>query len=208
MRTLPRPENKIGLDCLVALAIVNVFNKTFSGVQKPYSGLFLENDRRCFKLIWAQVAQKGGIKASGLNFARSYKDIVLKEATKSKIPWDDRYTCAGLAEVLFHFARAVVQLSCLWENEVKGYADEDQKFLNPATIHARAIADLALALGLPDTIVLAVIGDIKDCKNMENKLFLPSMRWEPMTSKKSRPISLWDAMYEKAPASSKKTSGK
>lgn len=131
MRTLPHPEKsrKTGLSSLVGLAAILVFNGALSGEFEPYKGLYLMSDRLSFRKIWASITKDGFMTASDCNFVKSDFKGTLQPLLDDDEPWDDRWTGAGLNEVLVHVARALVYFSCRWEDErsmeEKAAEDED-----------------------------------------------------------------------------------
>lgn len=205
------------------MAIVIVFNTTLSGVAKPYQGPYYRKDKRSFKNIFTTIAKTGYIETGELNLSEPYANVIKRFAGKN-VKIDNRYTCAGLAEILVHVARAIVQLSYFWvhngerpdkevqemvqDDDATEYedeaSDEDEEFpaeekesywLSPEKIRTRAIADLGKALGLPRQVAGALVGTVHECASMEDTEMIPVYFWHDGRKPRSGSPSLWDAFY-------------
>lgn len=165
------------------------------------------------------MARDGHVQASALNYPEgSYQTIVQKAWDPSDV-WDDRWTCAGLAEVLVHVARAIVHLSILWQENreplqyPKGSTpaairhlqkeEHEGNWLRPDRIRERAIGDLSLALGVDSNVCAELVGSLRDCSRMTNTKFFPDAIWiaDKVGTRSGRPPSLWDALHTQASTS-------
>lgn len=202
------------MSVLLAIAVTLVFNDTLSGVAKPYRGKYFEMDMLAFKKIWTSVARDGYVESSRLNYDGGlYESTIRAELSKLDV-WDDRWTCAGLGEVLVHVARAIVHLSELWEKnrDKKAFRKEtpiaerkkilkaeykEIQWLHPDRIRERVVVDLASALGLKEDIVERLVKP-DACKKLKITTFFPKSVWkrESPRTRSTRPASLWDALFE------------
>lgn len=166
-----------------------------------------------FRFIWQQVAKEGYIEASELNYpAGSYKATLLPFAGRDA--WDDRWSCAGLGEVLIHVARAIIYLSLLWEKnraaptypkgadaaEIRRLKKQEREgnWLRPDRIHDRAVADLSCALGLSEEVVKKLVGSLDECRELQNTKLFPKFVWVVEAGRPSaRSPSLWDGLVKK-----------
>lgn len=176
------------------MAVALVFDNTLGGKQTPYRGKYQDSDRLAFRKIWATVAREGHVVASNLNYGTEYTKTIRPLIAREDV-WDDRWTCAGLGEVLIHVARAITGLSILWHKHRETVPDESEKYLLPSYVHTRAIQDVSDALGIDSDIIKALVGTEKQIAKMTVKMIFPTMKWVPRSTKSKRPPGLWDAFY-------------
>ncbi|VDC00247.1 unnamed protein product [Peniophora sp. CBMAI 1063] len=227
IRSRPHPENTShGLSALLSVGVSIAFNDTLSGVAKPVRGKYLDNDLISFKKIWQAVARDGHVQASALNYPEgSYQTIIQKAWDPSDV-WDDRWSCAGLAEILVHVARAIVHLSILWQEnreplkypknstpeEIRHFQKQEHEgnWLRPDRIRARAIGDLSTALGVDLDVCAELVGSLRNCRRMRNTKFFPDAIWvvHKVGTRSGRPPSLWDALHTQAPNARKGGKGR
>lgn len=224
LRTQPKPTDEGGLATLVALAISIVFNDSLQCVKSPYRGKYYTHDRLGFRKIWTAVAKEGHIKITkDLNLSVDYKETVESHSSVTLL-WDDRWTCAGLAELLVHFGRALVLVALTWEDlqdfeddvddegdedkevdaeEAKKKEDEEAKkkeereYVKPEHVRDRVVGDLSDFLGLPRLVVDDLVGKVEDCRSLPVSEMLPVFEWEEtaMANRSAHAPSLWDAWY-------------
>lgn len=227
IRTKPSPDPhkaKNGLASLIGLAGILVFNSALSAAFEPYKGLYVMTDRLSFRKIWTSVAKKGFMTSGICNYEKSHIKRTLQPLLDSEEPWDDRWTCAGLTEVLVHLARALVYFSIRWDEESSDTAKDQPRVpkkdpreredfdklltiekkelekeycLSPVIMHSRVLGDLSTALGIPLHVSRSLVGSIEDCEDLgEETTLFPTTRWLMQTPRESqRPPSLWDALY-------------
>lgn len=204
VRTSPHPARSWrNIGTLATIAVSLVFNVTLSGLEYPYRGVFYEADRLAFMRIWRALAKEGYVSVTDLNFDERYFVKTLRSYMRKGDAWDDRFTCAGLAMVLVHVARAIIGLSIVWEKEREELDAEDEEeykaeqyFLDPSRIHERAIQDVSDALGIDLEVVGKLIGGLSDLVDLPVTSMFPTMKWVEESPRKSeRPPSLWDAFY-------------
>ncbi|VDB96858.1 unnamed protein product [Peniophora sp. CBMAI 1063] len=226
LRTLPDPKEREGLDSIVALALVTVFNNTLSGVAKPYRGAYYTSDRRSFKSIWLRLTETGFMSVTCDNLPSEFS-VLMKKALglgDPSIKLDNRWTCAGLTQLLVHFARALIQLSCRWAayqapvewvahwpedpEDQEDYAfdsegedaginedDKDDYWLSPAKVRSRALIDLGNAVGLPYSIASQLVGTVHSCWVCCKPAMVPLCNWVDVEDGTiTRRPSLWDAL--------------
>ena len=197
LRTRPEPaKSELGLDNVLAVSAALAFNGTL--LQNPNKGLYYEADTQHFSLIWRELSKEGCIRVANVNTSIHF-ELTLKQCLGTIDPIDDRWTCAGLAEVLLHVGRAIVHLSYCWERgQPKNFAEDYPglaKFLSPAEVYGRVVDDLVLALLMPPHIVKALLGAMQDCRKLQNTKLFPDVEWVSIPSRQqTRPPLLWDAL--------------
>ncbi|VDC00374.1 unnamed protein product [Peniophora sp. CBMAI 1063] len=219
LRTLPDPASPHGLPVLLSMATALVFHDTlsFDNAKSKY----YELDRWNFKSIWHMVAKKGRIVMDEENQVgcdhettlRQYCDLVNEDLGD----YDDRWSCAGLAEVMFFVGRAIVYLSMRWQEDrdrpdtddegddaakkepVKPTLEELEqlKWLEPEEVYARVRSDLSCAFGIVEDAVGALLCDLQDIRSITDTKIFPEVTWMADSERSSpRPPSLWDAFYQ------------
>ena len=208
MRTFPNPNDyskEWSLEALVTVVAAVTFNQTLSGTKKPYMGVYYRNDRSAVAQLWCSVGKTGTIATSGLNGQR-ISDTLASAMGVPDVVFDNRWSCAGLTEVLFHVGRAIVALSALWydhnmpdeESERGAYmAQQEINYLGPTHVRSRVVDDLSFTLGIGSDVVDTLLGP-PTCPLLTQDIF-PSMTWCRRDDKNAwafeRPAQLW-AVYE------------
>ena len=199
-KTRPEPaEREADLDKIVAVAGALVFNDTLSFSEEPYRGAYLESDMDSFAFMWQKLSKEGSINVSDTNATDDFT-TTLEALLPVGEAMDDRWTCAGLAEVLVHLGRALVHLSYTWDDarpqEISdAEKDRQQRFFSPSAVYKSVVRDLTTALHMKKSMVTTLLGTRESCREMEETSFFPSISWEPAPSgRNSRSPALWRAL--------------